>query len=199
MALIIPPGYAQVVMTFYADSTRTGEWVTTFGIGEELGPEPTSLQAAAQTIYDAVQVDLLPQMNAATGIRSVEVFNDDDSAMVVGDDAGLRTGALPPPNVAVLVDKNTSRRGRRAQGRMYLYGFANEDEISDGGFLGTATRTSIQEALTDFEALVEGFTGSPMVILQNSEGISPPLTPPPVIASLDVAAQVATQRRRMRR
>lgn len=199
MTLIIPEGYAQFVIVQTTANTDSGGAVFTFGVGEALGPDPVPLEDAAALVAARVEQHLVPITDTAVIYDRVDVFNSEEGyteAMQISGEAAINQ---PPPNTTLLVRKTTSRRGPRAKGRMYPFGMLDEGSINEQGNINEVDLAGIQEAWTDFYEDVTGQLGAPVVILQNEEGISPPLSPPPVVDGFLVDAKVASQRRRLRR
>lgn len=200
MTLIIPPGYAQTILRWSSTNFDTGQAVTTFGYGRELGADPVSLEEFATVIRGQVQGLWLPLMDSNTTLVSVEVFNETDGAILTSGSAGGRSGTATPPNVACLVTKNCPGRGRRRQGRMFVPSVLGTTEVQEDGFIAGARRTVIQTAFsTFFDEVTEEVPEGNFVILQNDEGNTPPISPPPIVTGFTVEAKVSTQRRRLRR
>lgn len=198
MTLIIPEGYAQFTLQFDAPNLRTGGMVWTFGMGEPLGAFPTPLVVAAQNVADAYESEIAAGMDSNVTLTGVQCDGAVESAFVSADVIGTNNIDNPPPNVALLVRKITSIRGRRAQGRLFVYGMLLEGDVDERGRFGAANLAAVQDRFSDFLSTIVTANSAPMVILQNSEGISPPIDPPPEVTSLDVQELVASQRRRLR-
>lgn len=98
-----------------------------------------------------------------------------------------------PPNVALLIRKNTPQGGRMNQGRLYLPGLP-EAVVGASGNLSPATMAQMQTKADDFlEALQDA--SLPMLLLHSTE--TSQYLPQPVL-KLSIQARVATQRRRLR-
>lgn len=201
MAIIIPEGYAQVIIGFSSATFDGGEAALVLGFGGELGDDPTSLEdfaAAVALAWGDAFGAILDNNIAQVG---VQVIGPTTSAFYPSNQPGSFNGELAPPNVAVLVNKTSSRRGRRARGRSFIPGLAYESQIDERGFLVTGHRQAIQTACDQFIADLTDpvVPGVAHVILQGDEGVTPPISPPPVVTAWTVQPLVSTQRRRLRR
>jgi hypothetical protein len=199
MALLIPPGYACTVLKWTSVNFDSGNAATVFGAGEDLGPDPTSYNTFAGYVRDATVEHILPLMDSGITLASIEVFGEDDGIeLAVGEPGGVGI-VSPPPNVTTLIKKVVGGRGRRRQGRMFWPGLLATNVVGENGIITTTAVNAIQDGmdnwLTDWSlaALVN------MVILQNSEGVTPPVSPPPPATGLIVQNKVASQRQRLRR
>lgn len=108
--------------------------------------------------------------------------------------AGSAAGSQAPPNVAVLVTKNTAFGGRAGKGRMYLPPL-NETSLTADGLIDSSLRAAIQVDVDVFFNAIEARGWLPVVL----HGANSPLSTPSVIQSYAVDGRVATQRRRLRR
>lgn len=199
MALIIPSGYAAFVLHWESVNFDSGRAVTTFGWGEEIGPDPQSLQTAATIVRQQTIADILPLMDSSTRLLEVEAYNEVDGVTVVAGNNGGTTYVSQPPNVALLVRKVVSGRGRRRQGRMFWPSILAQPVVGEDGALTTGARNDLQGAFSDWYTELGLQLNGQMVILQNEEGSTPPISPPPPVVSLSVEPKVASQRRRLRR
>jgi hypothetical protein len=206
MALIIPAGYAQVVMQYTSPNFDSGVAATVFGLGEPLGDDPASLTAAANAVSVAWIDNLRGLTDNNVTLASVEVNGPADSAIVAPGSLGVRSTQNVAPNIALLVKKLVAGRGRRRQGRMFLPGLIPVNDLTEGGVLLPTPYTTLQNAVSAFYDDIQTTLSVPMVILQNTQKIidgspvgTPPISPPPVVEALIVQQKVASQRRRLRR
>lgn len=206
MALIIPPGYAQTTIEWTGARFESGVGATTFGWGEALGPDPMSLDAFALAVRDAWVDNILPLQDGDLTLASIEVVGATDTAeRTVGLNGGTNFASVPP-NVACLVRKVVSGRGRRRQGRWFLPGILAAGVVNDAGIIDSGAVSSIQAAVFGFLTDLEAASNGTMVILQGEQRIengapvgTPPISPPPVVTNLFVEPKVASQRNRLRR
>lgn len=190
MPVIIPNGYAQITFEFSGplvpdgigaivfgstvdpgDASQTGpDWATAFlGLWADIGSE--------ELVFDRVLT-----VTAASSFEGIV------------DEAGGASGTPAPPNVSLLLKKATAVRGRRAQGRMFPPGVLYEESILAGGVINPDVVADRTSRFTNWLSA----SGHDMVILQGSEGTSPPLSPPPVVSALICDARISTQRKRLR-
>ena len=132
MTLIIPPGYAQFVLSFTSANYDSGRAVVTFGAGEPLGSFPLSFALAAEAVAEQWLSDMDTLTDASVNLEQVECIGPDDSAIQPVNSPGLRGTPSTPPNVALLVKKNTTGRGRRRQGRIFWPSLTQIDATLEG-------------------------------------------------------------------
>ena len=198
MPLIIPPGFAQIVYQFSSPNFLSGGAVTTFGAGSEGGPFVPNA-TVAEVARDAWQENISPITHLATTLASVRVTSFDDYYELAVGVTGLASGNFLPPNAALLSRKLTTGRGRRRQGRMFWPSVLLEADVDNAGIIGSGVIGGYRAAVQGwYEDVLEGLD-NPLVILQNSEGVTPPISPPPVVSGILTENRIATQRRRLRR
>lgn len=194
MPVIIPPGYGQATLNF--SSTFLTDGVGASVLGCRIGTGNTLLDTA-QDLRAAWATHLQPAQDAAFTLDTITMVDADTGVEIIADLTGQSTGDVLPPNVTLLVDKITNQRGRRAQGRWFPPGFIFDFTVDQAGNLLAPEIMPLQDAFTGFlEAFQVG--DHDIAILQNSEGISAPISPPPVVVALQVDNKVSTQRRRLR-
>lgn len=196
MPVIIPTGFAQVTM-HWVGPFDSGRAATVFGLGHT-DPPFIPLLGVCNVVRDAWVNELAALTDANVSLDSVEAIDATDSAEISVGVAGGEDGNLVAPNVALLVRKVVPGRGRRRQGRMFWPGVVFQGGISETGTLLGGNQAAFQAAFDAWYAAISTDLSTDMVILQNSEGETPPITPPPPVASLFVEAKVASQRRRLR-
>lgn len=109
------------------------------------------------------------------------------------NEAGTLAGTITDPQVSVLVRKTVEGVSGRLGGRMYLPP-PTENQTVAGGQLGPTFLASYQQHVDDAHAAWLAATqDSPFYVLSNNS------SDPREVTSLEVQAQVATQRRRNRR
>lgn len=198
MALIIPVGYAQVTISYTGSMFDSGGAATTFGVGTGILTNE-ALENVAERVEEAFDDNLRPQLDSdvtVTNIRAVtSLYGVDRPVNLVGGASGL----APSPNVALLVRKNVSERGPRAKGRLFAPAMLRQGDVNEDGTLTTPAFNTQVAAFNGFYSQLQENEGWNMYILQNSEGQTPFLQPPPIVTSLAAQPKVATQRRRLRR
>lgn len=198
MALIIPSGHGHFAYVWSSNLFASGGAATTWGMGSNEPPEITANEAAVAARNAWTDV-MRGQMDQQITLQEIVVTTSQQRAVIPVGEAGTQNRTLPPPNTSLLVKKSTALRGRRAQGRNYWPGLVGENSIEESGFLLPGDVTALQNAINSWSSQLIIDVGHPFVILQNSEGETPPLSPPPPVIAQTVQAKVATQRRRLRR
>ncbi len=202
MPLIIPPGFGQAV---YEISLTNDDEIMVVTMGHNLSAWGGSFQDAAEDLFAAFKANMAPQLGNDYFAEGVTLYvGQDGGPPLVFQSTGARQAGSSsmntlPQNSAYLIRKRTGAAGRRGRGRIYLPGVP-EAAVSNTGVLVASQITAVQAAATGwFSELTAPTFGlaSPPVVLHRSEGIG--VEPPPtVITSFSVAAQIATQRRRLR-
>jgi hypothetical protein len=204
VAIIIPPGFAQAVVPFqHALLARTAYVV--FGVDVSgLGGD---YEAGADAVTRSITIPFQDELDSevVVGPTVLRVGQDGGDPLSVSgsySDNGAEAAQMLPPNVALLVKKNTALGGRRGRGRMYMPWVTQDGASNDVGTLDGASLAARQTAADEMLASLasEPVTAieTPMVLLHDSSGagVEPPPTP---VTSLLVDSRVATQRRRMAR
>lgn len=111
------------------------------------------------------------------------------------DQVGGNAGAIPSPQIALLVRKSTGLLGKENRGRMYFPCVLLEADIDDSG---NCTGTGFTSLKGDIEDWYTGLGTNPDLtggmVIQHAAGTTP--TP---VTSITVESVVATQRRRLKR
>lgn len=195
MALVIPPGFAQVAWRF-ALAGDNEVMVTTCGM--DVSGFLGDWQAAADAFRDAfiTPFSAAERSTAYTFLGVVARIGQDGGPPVIAESPANIPGTLandpPPQNVAVLVRKSTTLGGRRGRGRMYLPPFGiGEAGVAANGVYISPTRENLQANIDAW------FDGLAPVLLHDSEPT--PVPDPTPITAFTVDMTVATQRRRLRR
>lgn len=190
MALIIPPGFAQVALRFALEGDAD-VMITTFGVDLAESAEATAVGIAGAVELTWPAATLLGGWTFV-GVR-LAVGQDGGPPAIVDVPSGITgTGSTAglPTNCAWLVTKQTALGGRQGRGRCYVPPCVGvEGDVDMNGVLSAPQRSGLQDAWDDIVAGVQG------VILHDST--SPAQAPTP-ITSWVVDRQIATQRRRMR-
>lgn len=202
MALVIPVGFAQVTVPLrQANVVRAA--VITYGIDIDAWTGSFSDLANWMTLdFDFAWGSTLDS-SVTIGPSTVTIGQDGTDNITVPGDV-IATGnsdyTSPPPNVAVLVRKNTLLGGRRNRGRIYIPWAVNRLSIGETGIIDAAAVTDRQTDAGQWMTALDGTHGgngpTPMVILHSSGQTTVP--PPTDVSGLVVEARVATQRRRNR-
>ena len=191
--MIIPERYGQVNFTFAGNSLPHDAQIS-FGIWDQetqdLPEIMDKLEAAAPILLPYVSQ---PTPRALRNIRCKMGPNDTGQAMdrpmnIAGNDPG----PAAPPNLAILVKKQSVMGGHRGVGRFYLPGCA-ENKVDENGVLEATLVTDIQTRCDAFLHALE-ISAIPMMLFHNR-----PTDTPSKVTNLVVDGRAATQRRRMRR
>jgi len=189
MTIVIPSGFLQVTLN-YGGPTPTGKGAVVLGftVGAAIDEQQT---------VNRVQEEWGTQIKGSTctdwALESVVGLSETMSWE--GEDpitAGTRGGDPMPPNVAVLMRKNTSARGRANQGRSYWPGMLLDGDVDGAGNIGSSRRSSIFGDVNAFFLALEA-DGINQVILHNNGAIAPTS-----VETISIEGKVATQRRRLR-
>jgi hypothetical protein len=204
MALIIPPGFGQVLLPFKHEALARSALVT-YGLDlSDVGgdyAQTANLQPVIFTNNWGTELD----SQVTVGPATIRVGQDGgDPLSVEGSDTqvGEESSGMLPPNCALLVRKATSLGGRRGRGRCYIPWVTQENAVDDVGTLDggslTARQSDATNWLLDLQAGTTGDFPTPMVILHDSSGAGVEPSPS-VVTGLNVDALIATQRRRLGR
>lgn len=197
MPVIISTGHAQVQFVWSTPNFITGGAATTMGFNVAEEDNLLDVLPAVQQSWEdnlrGRQDDsiLLTELTLVTAeLRIVEP---------VGLEGGT-AGQLSSPNTSVLVSARTARRGRRGRGRNFWPGFAYESEVGEDGTLSPAYYADLSADFQDFYTQLRDINLF-MAVLQgdNEDDKTPPINPPPLVTSYQLANRVASQRRRNRR
>lgn len=194
--MIIPVGFGQITFRFTGSALPHGAAVV---LGFDHDGSKTAFEYAEDG-YAVMASTILGQLTDDIQLTStlVKLGPEDDgpSAEYADVTAGGYNTATAPPNVALLVRKNTALGGRRHRGRMYLPGVA-EGDVNDDGSLESIYHSNVNGQVSAFGAALV-LQGMDPVLLhdQPSTGVAPAPTP---IDSFQLQTRVATQRRRLRR
>lgn len=198
MALIIPPGFAQVVFGF-AWPGDSEIMVTTLGV--DYTGQTGGADNLATAMFTAWANSLLQQQTNNLQLQEVTAYKGQDGGPPVVEEStntaangGANSDPLPP-NSALLIRKRTGLAGRRGRGRFYLPGAA-EGPIDANGNLGGSYLNAVQAEADAFMTELDNIGVVP-VVLHRTEGIGTE-PPPTVITSFVADGKIATQRRRLR-
>lgn len=204
MALIIPTGFAQVLLPItHALSSRSA--LVTWGI--DISSAGGDYVQVADDMVGVFETAWGTEMDsqATYGPATLRVGQDGgDPLSIEGSqtETGAETAAMQPPNVALLVKKSSATGGRKGRGRMYIPWVLQDAAVDDVGIIGGASLTTYQgdatAFLSDLELGTSGTYDTPMVILHDTSGAGAEPAPS-VVTGLLVDSMVANQRRRLGR
>lgn len=192
--MIIPVDYSQVNLKWTGNGLPLGAQ-TTWGIANDDDLPPSDIAQKALTAWDDCGV--MDNMSVQVSVTSCLVKNGPNqigpAAEVAATVAGTSGSEPLPPNVSLLVSKNTAAGGRMGKGRLFLPGLP--EGSTPGG--GVVAPTPLAEVQGKMNALLGHLRDSniPMVLLHSKVGI---IELPLEVTSLTVQSRMATQRRRLR-
>lgn len=104
----------------------------------------------------------------------------------------------PPPNVTIVVAKQTARAGRQFRGRWALpNGYLDEEDVDAAGLIDSGRVSDLQSSLNGaYGSLIAAGIFPALLHAQPKSGTTP--TPTPITAFL-VRSQVGTDRKRIKR
>lgn len=189
MAIVIPDGFVQATIN-YTGPTRSGRGATVLGFAQ---PPDMEFPAMATALGGAFTTNLAGEMHNSWAVINFTIVTEDEGYVSdFGTISGTRSGEMSPPNVTMLMKKNTVRRGRAFRGRSYWPGMTNDTDVGDDGSLTSGRRGALQGALNGFFSDLEE-DGIAQVLLHNDGSVEPTY-----VNSITVEPKVATQRRRLR-
>lgn len=204
MALVIPPGYASAAFVL-TGPVGTQPFVTTIGV--DVSQYGGDYQNAANQLFAVYHNYFMESTTSDLTLERVilSIGQDGGGAPTVESNlpsvTGEASGDFLPLSCALLLNKRTSRLGRRGRGRMFIPGVLKDNMVDVNGRVGLTTVQAFNGLALEFlSALVEGdgpeiAPGMPPVIL-HAPSVS--AGPPDEITGLSVAAVVGTVRRRIR-
>lgn len=199
MTLIIPPGFgsASIVMTA---TVGTPIFVTTIGVDLDAFGGDFVLAANRVMASYATTIGAVTDSSITVDRVTLAVGDDGPGGSVDSDLTpvpGGRSGTMAPASMAAIVRKSTDSLGRRGRGRMFLPGVLTQIEVGEDGQIIPARISTLQTAVTAFEAALNQTTDPattlPPVLLHSSA----PADPSP-ITGLTVTPTVGWIRGRIR-
>jgi hypothetical protein len=199
MALVIPPGFAQVIH----ELTVTGDnepMITTIGL--DLSGLGGAFATAAEDAYNAFSSNFMAGAPSAVTLTQtiLRIGQDGGDPLVVaepGSSAGTGGATYLPQNSATLVQKRTALGGRKGRGRMFIPYLLEEQHVDLVGVISGVRLTSLQTAADGYLADLQLIGGGPVLLHDDATvGVLPAPTP---ITSLVVSNRIASQRQRLRR
>lgn len=203
MSLIIPPGYAQLVLSYLTTGDAEPQ-VNTLGL--DISAASGDGQDIVDKAFTAWGATVMVNVCNSTRLTHATLYvGQDGGPPTVFDSVGAAvvgsvTNAALPPNCAWLVRKRTDLAGRRGRGRVYVPGIA-ETAVDAAGIITGSWVSDMNTAFANFVDDLEDAGVPPgvltPVILHRSEGAGVEPVPTPVTTFV-TEAKIATQRRRLR-
>lgn len=204
MPVQIPNLFAQVSIRLqHVSGSHVGAVV--FGIADTDGLTDAVLTADKVTQNYLDTWGVLTDAGVAIGPTTIQVGVGSGAPVsfvgTLSDEGAIATEVLPS-NCAALVSKTTFTGGRRGRGRMFIPWTLAEGAVNEVGQISSTALANQQTAADDFLAALAAAGPSsdatPMFLLHNSEGETPPGSPSEVTA-LTVSPLIGSQRRRLGR
>jgi len=193
--MIIPAGYAQANYRFTGAAVPLG---AQFTIGLDPDPAVDVVECATLLVesWNAGSIDEYYGSNCVLVGVDVKFGPNATGPSATGETStqGNAGTSTVPPNVSVLIQKQTALGGRAGRGRLYFP--AIPEAQVDGSGLVSSTWTDGLDVEFAAMAVAWGAGGLEPVVLH---GAGSPLTTPTPITDFVAAGQCATQRRRNRR
>lgn len=197
MALIIPPGFYQVLVPMKHDRV-TRPAAVTFGVREVEDEFPPDEMADQILLSFSASFAALLDSEVEVG-PAIVTFDQGEQGRgsISGSNRfrGARNVSSVPSNTAVLFRKNTGRIGRPGRGRMFMPWYIQNTEVDE---VGTLTNAALDARTTAGAGFLTSLNsrGLEMVILHDED--VPGTTTPSLVTSLVPDPVVGTQRRRLR-
>jgi hypothetical protein len=198
------PGYGDVSIQLKHNLMARPAFIT-FGI-KPIDTDPMVMAQAVRAAWnDTGSMNASMDSNVSVGPFTVR-YGVDGEEDHIGVDSTTVSGALTnttaPPNIAVLMIKNTARAGRRGKGRMYMPWVVNFGYMQENGVIQASEMTTIRSRASAFLGAL-ATRQVPMYVLHNPSeptAIHPTaMGAPNLVTSLTVQDLVSTQRRRLGR
>lgn len=194
----IPMGYAGISL-YYQLGGYIRPAVVTFGVqtgdkgADEISADVVQSFSSAGSLKSRLDTNvIMNRVRVAVGTSTGEDIVSDLGYNVPGDLAGY----AQPPNVAILVHKQSNRGGRRGRGRLFLPWSISQGHVLESGQIEEPHWTNLKNACTAFFTKLQT-EEIPMVLL-HQEGKTT-AGAPDLVTGLRVDARIATQRRRLGR
>lgn len=203
MPLVLPDGFAHVVMNFRHPSTPR-EMSVTFGADLEatgINPEDVANRVAAAFTLSTLQARMDNSITLTTIAVTMGVPAGDP--LIFEKAFNLQGGTAfetPPLNTALLVRKNSLLGGRANRGRFYWPGMLAEADVNEVGIITAASVNAMQVDFDAFKLALENAADpdEALVSMTILHDVTSPTTTPTEVSSLTVDGLASTQRRRMR-
>jgi hypothetical protein len=192
------PGFAEISMRFGRGDLSRPAYIT-FGI-DPTATDPSAIASSVALAFNTAGSlkDMIDGNVTMTGVR-VSLGTDGTEDLVYQSTTTIgctRSMSSVPPNVALLVHKNTGRGGRRGRGRMFIPWALAGSDAQENGQVNNLLMSTFQGQCNTFLTQL-GVQGVPMVVL-HGPGLTAPGAPNTVL-TLTVDPLVSTQRRRLGR
>lgn len=151
MAFVPTPGVYRVAINALAFDNEIANVIAVRSTGADT---PANAQAVAGAVFNAWEANVLPQLSAFYGLRSVQAWSQTNQEAPTGvytegdSKSGGIVGEAAPLHSAFVMTLRTANRGRSARGRIYLGPLGETG--TNAGFVSAAYRAAIGGGLTNF-------------------------------------------------
>jgi hypothetical protein len=212
MPFVVVPGAMELVVK---GINKSQNWVNVFHIATDEFATPTPADVAAKC-GPAYWDSFAPLWNTSCAALSITVRDlsaeDGEQSVLVapgGAKIGTKVGEGYAPQIAVLVQKRTTKVGRANRGRMYVPGLVEGDLLAADGQLVAASLTAWQNAANAWMTASNGTIDTANVnlcVVSRYKGVDLQGKPAPrpvglkqIIDTVPVSGYIATQRERLKR
>lgn len=200
MALLIPPGYANLTLTI-TNANGGASGVSSVALGFKCLLAPWD-QGNVNAVSNLVRDGLTPRYDNGFTLGPTHVVLNDGGTLKAFDDTGTEAGthsayAAAPPATAIIVSKQTGLVGRRHRGRLFMPA-PDEGQVDDAGVLNGTERNLWQTTMDDLRTSLLASASVDDLVLFHDES-TPGASSPDVITSFVVRNVVGTMRPRQRR
>jgi hypothetical protein len=189
---MIPTGFGEISV-IHSGAGIDGQAIWSMGFDNNAADSATDV--ATNVSAALASLGYLDILSTSVTVDEVRVKLGPDSTGESASDfpslSGTVGGQAAPPNLALLVRKNTALGGRRGRGRCYIPGLP-EFALDQNGLVVSSIITIAQDFFTDWGGAMV-LASKPLHLLHGDA------TSPTAISSLVVDGKLATQRRRLRR
>lgn len=189
----LPTGYAEITINFGALGGGSDRSIVLGANAAAFGGSAADMAALVVDAYNDHLVDYVAAGWEAEEIRVKYGPRDSGEEAVVSSGIGTGTwsGSMMPPQVALLINKQTPLGGRKHKGRIY-WPFCTEAYADDTGDIGSTQAANVTDKFEDFRTQLNGVNVD-LVLLH-----AHPDDEPNLITALTCQTKIATQRRRLR-
>lgn len=199
MPIVIPQGFAQVTIPL-RNVALSRPAAIVFGVAMEgVIAQPNTIADTVQAVFEN---EMCPQLDSGvivgpTLVRARPGPGEPLSGIAATATSGDVDGQTPPPNVAIMIRKQSLQGGRGGRGRMFMPWWCPESAIDEAGVISGPALGSLQTAADDFlTGLIDAEL--PMQILHNDDTISGN-TVPAGVTGLSVDGRVSSMKKRLGR
>jgi len=198
MPILIPEGYAQVILRSIPAGNNNDCW-TTWGLQVDLNDPPSSgdLTTFADALIEAWSYLIGPNGNVGpvkfiAGTPGPANFEFTTGTIISGN---ASSNVVNPPQVQAILAKRSGLAARWARGRTFVPD-CPDAQILDDGSINSAYLATLQDFCDTFTTLCDGTHFLGHYILHDSTS---PATEPTTVVSYQPAAKVGTLRARFHR